>query len=127
MTKKGNNDKLKKLKIAGLTALVAGGVAASVVLTKQSANQTETETNTVVQEEVLSIPEMEKRIVEMNNYLEKLQHKIDSKDTDPETRFYARQAYAETEERLADMQRRLENAKKKQESVIDFYDAKKVR
>lgn len=117
------NKKLKKA--ACFTTLLAGGIIATN-LTGCDVNKSDTAaTQNTVQADNLSVAEMEKRIAEMTVYMEDLQKTINSKNVDPETRFEARQAYKENQERLEKIQERLKEKNKNE--TLNFYDAEKIR
>ena len=108
--------KFKKLKIVGLTALLFGGITfGGVEYYKYKTDAS------------LTVKQMEDYIRVADEVLKDLNKTIDSKDTDSETRFEARQAREQVMQERADMQKRLDKVQKRQNKNIDFYDAEKIR
>ena len=111
-----NKTKFKKLKIVGLTAFLVGGITfGGVEYYKYKTDIS------------LTDKQMEDYIRVADEILENLNKTIDSKDTDSETKFEARQARKQVMQERADMQKRLAKMQKRQDKTINFYDAEKVR
>ena len=120
MTKK---DKLRKLKIAGLVAFLAGSiVVGKTVMNTKSKQPTQKE---MTQEEI-SIRQMELFIEKSNELIAELDSVMNSETVDPEEKFEATVAYPKVVKERDDMQKKLDAARAKQQATIDYKTAKEL-
>ena len=120
MTKK---DKLRKLKIAGLVAFLAGSIIVGKTVMNTKSKQPEQKEMT---KEEISIIKMELFIEKSNELIAELDSIINSETANPEERFDAKEAYPKVIKKRDDMQKKLDAARAKQQATIDYKTAKEL-
>lgn len=106
--------KATKLKIAGITALVAGVLAAGGIA---YSNFTNSDKKLEINTSKLTVKQMQDFIHESDIALARLQGVIDSDTANPEEKFEARRAYNSIS---ADRDKMLDELQKRQQKTINF-------
>ena len=110
--------KATKLKIAGITALVAGVLAAGGIAYNNFANsEKDSDKKLEINTSKLTVKQMQDVIHESDIALARLQGVIDSDTANPEEKFEARRAYNSIS---ADRDKMLDELQKRQQKTINF-------
>lgn len=110
--------KATKLKIAGITALVAGVLAAGGIAYNNFANsEKDSDKKLEINTSKLTVKQMQDFIHESDIALARLQGVIDSDTANPEEKFEARRAYNSIS---ADRDKMLDELQKRQQKTINF-------
>ena len=113
--------KISKFRLAGLIALITGGlIAGGVTYTKHMDSEKIPEKKEIRIDSSFSVEQMQKMIKQADMLLAKLKKTIDSKKTDPEARFEARRIYKDVLKERASLQKKLDEAIKRQKATIKF-------
>ena len=112
--------KAKKIKTASLIALLAGGMAVGGMLYNSNSNNSPEQYSKKTEKEItdyseLSVEKLNFFIKHLDEFIEKTQKEIDSKELNPEERFEARRAYKEALEQRNMLQLELQ---KRQNTIV---------
>ena len=112
--------KAKKIKTASLIALLAGGMAVGGMLYNSNSNDSPEQYSKKTEKEItdyseLSVEKLNFFIKHLDEFIEKTQKEIDSKELNPEERFEARRAYKEALEQRNMLQLELQ---KRQNTIV---------
>lgn len=114
--------KKQKFKIAGLIALLAGGLAVSGIACNKTATVPEDETvkktETTLSE--LSVETIEKRIEVLTDHIRILNKRLETKDLNPEERFEIRQAITFAQDEIHKFQQELKQRQDKAKKTVYF-------
>lgn len=113
--------KAKKIKTASLIALLAGGMAVGGMLYNSNSNNSPEQYSKKTEKEItdyseLSVEKLNFFIKHLDEFIEKTQKEIDSKELNPEERFEARRAYKEALEQRNMLQLELQ---KRQNTIVN--------
>ena len=113
--------KAKKIKTASLIALLAGGMAVCGMLYNSNSNNSPEQYSKKTEKEItdyseLSVEKLNFFIKHLDEFIEKTQKEIDSKELNPEERFEARRAYKEALEQRNMLQLELQ---KRQNTIVN--------
>jgi hypothetical protein len=117
--------KAKKFKTAGIATLLAGLTIIGGIAYHEYSDSYESRLKKEISH--MSVEQLEEAIRECDTALTRLQKTIDSKETNPEERFEANQAYESISKHRVEYQKRLDKIMKKQGTTINFRDAVKSR
>lgn len=117
--------KAKKIKTASLIALLAGGMAVGGMLYNSNSNNSPEQYSKKTEKEItdyseLSVEKLNFFIKHLDEFIEKTQKEIDSKELNPEERFEARRAYKEALEQRNMLQLELQ---KRQNTIVNSGNA----
>ena len=112
--------KAKNIKTASLIALLAGGMAVGGMLYNSNSNNSPEQYSKKTEKEItdyseLSVEKLNFFIKHLDEFIEKTQKEIDSKELNPEERFEARRAYKEALEQRNMLQLELQ---KRQNTIV---------
>lgn len=114
--------KKQKFKIAGLIALLAGGLAVGGVACNKTATVPEDETvkktGTTLSE--LSVETIEKRIEILTDHIRIFNKRLETKDLNPEERFEIRQAITFAQNEIHKFQQELKQRQDKTKKTVYF-------
>lgn len=113
--------KAKKIKTASLIALLAGGMAVGGMLYNSNSNNSPEQYSKKTEKEITDYSELSDEklnffIKHLDEFIEKTQKEIDSKELNPEERFEARRAYKEALEQRNMLQLELQ---KRQNTIVN--------
>ena len=113
--------KAKKIKTASLIALLAGGMAVGGMLYNSNSNNSPEQYSKKTEKKITDYSELSDEklnffIKHLDEFIEKTQKEIDSKELNPEERFEARRAYKEALEQRNMLQLELQ---KRQNTIVN--------